>query len=468
MSISKLCNISEYFPVLCSKKIFFTKKPRGIDLNIGRCYNNVDISLGDTAMSNKEKNYKLTKCACYFSNITNAAAFGLPPLLFVTFRELYGISYTLLGTLVLINFLTQLTVDLIFTFFAKYFDPHRSLRAMPLLTTVGMTVYALVPTFFPQYAYIGLVIGTVIFSVSAGLCEVLISPTVAALPSDTPDRDMSMLHSLYAWGVLSVVVISTVFLRIFGTVNWMYLILFFAALPMISLYLFCTAPLPEMELTHKPNEGEKGRRGFGLALCTLCIFLGSAAECTMTNWISGFMETALQIPKMTGDILGMAAFALLLGTARILYAKYGKSIERIMLISMICSAVCYLTVGLSQDPTLSMIACVLTGFTTAMLWPGTLILMEEKFVGVGITAYALMAAGGDFGGMLAPQLMGIIVDTVAESELAISLGGTLSLTPEQVGMKAGMLISAVFPILGALLLVYMIRYFKKHPAPLAK
>ena len=415
-------------------------------------------------MSDIARSYKRTKHACYFSYISNASVFSLPPLLFVTFRELYGISYTLLGTLVLINFFTQLAVDLAFTFFTKYFNPHKALRTMPLLTSLGLLVYALVPTIFPQFAYAGLVLGTVIFSVSAGLCEVLISPTVAALPSDTPDRDMSMLHSLYAWGVLGVVTISTAFLKLFGTHNWMLLTLFWAALPIISLILFCTSPLPEMELSHTPGSGESKQRGFGLALCALCIFLGSAAENTMTNWISGFMETALQVPKMVGDILGMAVFAVLLGLARTLYAKYGKNISRVLLLSMLGAVACYLIVGLSQNAIVSMIACVATGFMTSMLWPGTLILMEEKFPNPGVTAYALMAAGGDFGGSVAPQLMGIVVDTVSASELAVSLGQSLSLTPEQVGMKAGMLISAIFPILGTLVVIFIIKYFSKNSA----
>ena len=63
--------------------------------------------------------YKKAKYACYSSYFTMTAAFSVPPLLFVTLRELYGISYTLLGSLVLVNFCTQLLVDLIFTVFAK-------------------------------------------------------------------------------------------------------------------------------------------------------------------------------------------------------------------------------------------------------------------------------------------------------------------------------------------------------------
>ena len=45
--------------------------------------------------------YKKTKRACYVSYFSMSSVFCLPPLLFVTFHELYGISYTLLGTLVL-------------------------------------------------------------------------------------------------------------------------------------------------------------------------------------------------------------------------------------------------------------------------------------------------------------------------------------------------------------------------------
>ncbi len=115
-----------------------------------------------------------------------SSVFSLPPLLFVTFQDMYGISYTLLGTLVLINFCTQLSIDLIFSFFAKYFNIHKTVKIMPLLTSAGLFIYAVVPTLMPQYAYPGLVLGTVIFSVAAGLCEVLLSPLIAALPSEHP------------------------------------------------------------------------------------------------------------------------------------------------------------------------------------------------------------------------------------------------------------------------------------------
>lgn len=409
----------------------------------------------------KEANYKLTKISCFYAYIAMAAAFALPPLLFVTFHEMYGISYTLLGTLVLVNFCTQLSIDLIFSFFAKHFNLKITARVMPLITSAGLIVYALAPYLFKGHEFIGLLIGTIIFSVAAGLSEVLISPIVAAVPSETPDRDMSLLHSLYAWGVLTVVGLSTLYFSVFGSENWTYLALLFAILPISSAVLFFISPMPPVSLGETGGSGKKGKnRKIGLALCFVCIFLGGASENVMTNWVSGYMEVALNVPKAYGDIFGMALFALLLGFGRTLYAKYGKNISKTLLVCMMGTAVCYLTAGLSPNALVAFAACVLTGFSTSLLWPGTLILMEEKIPNPGVAAYALMAAGGDFGSSIAPQLMGIIVDNFSKTGICVSLSKTLSLSSEQLSMKAGMLITSLFPILGIAVLFAINRFFK--------
>ncbi len=395
-------------------------------------------------------NYKRTKFTCYLAYLCMAAVAGLPPILFLPFREMFGISYTLLGTLVLINFFSQLGVDLSFTFFSHRFNIHRAVRAMPILLMSGFIVYALFPTFFPSSAYWGLVIGTILFSAAAGLCEVLISPLIAALPSENPDREMSKLHSLYAYGLLFVIVLSTVFLQLFSAKYWLWLVLFFAAVPLVVAVLFATVPLPDMTVSHTDNSKRLGKQGRLLALCSLCIFLGSAAENTMTNWVSSYMEKALGFSKVWGDLLGMAGFAVLLGLARTWYAKRGKNILKTLLVGMLGATVCYIVAGTVSHVFIAFAACVLTGWFTSMLWPGTLILMEERIPHAGVAAYALMAACGDLGASLAPQLMGVLVDTVSVSNWASSFA-----SPEQVGMKVAALVTAIFPLIGVVLLLYM-------------
>jgi len=406
--------------------------------------------------------YQRTKYACYYTYLAAASVFSLPPILLMTFRQMYDISYTLLGTLVLMNFFIQMAVDLIFTFFAKHFNIKATIKAMPLLNSAGLLLYALIPHLFPQYAYLGLVVGTVLFSLAAGLSEVFLSPMVAAIPSDNPKRDMSILHSLFAYGMVSVVVISTLFLEFCGEENWVYLTLFWAVLPIGSFLLFCISPLPEIQLAPPSREGGSRSKWLGLLLCVGCIFLGSSAENTMISWVSGYMEGALQLPKVWSDLCGLALFGVLLGFGRTLYAKLGRNIYRTMLGGMVGAVVCYLVVGFSGNVFLSAAGCVLTGLCTAMLWPGSLILLEEKIPNPGVAAYALMAAGGDLGGSVAPQLMGVVVDTVAAAPWAAQLGAVLSLSPEQVGMKVGMLVAVGFPLLGVVLLLVLGRYFAKR------
>ena len=416
-------------------------------------------------MSNSSRTYRRTRLACYLACFAMSSVFSLPPLLFALLREMYHISYTLLGTLVLTNFCTQLAVDLIFTCFSRHFNVHRVVRVMPLVTSLGLAVYALAPAFFPDHAYAGLLTGTIIFSVAAGLSEVLLSPLSAAMPSENPQRDMSMLHSLYAFGVFTVVAVSTLFFKLFGQEKWMFLTLFWAALPVIAAVMFMLSPMPALDAHTSPASASRaGKRTLGLALCVGCIFFGSCAENAMSNWISSYMANALHIDKSIGDILGMAMFAILLGTARISYAAFGKNITRVLLVGMIGAAVSYLVAGLSTSILPAFLACVLMGLFTAMLWPGTLIMMEEKLPGMGVAAFALMAAGGDLGASIAPQLLGIAADRVAVSSFALELSTALQLSAEQIGLKAGMLLMAVFPILGTILVSMIIRYFRKQEA----
>lgn len=401
----------------------------------------------------------ITKLACYMSNASMAAVACISPLLFVTFHDLYGISYTQLGFLVLINFCTQLCVDLIFSFYSEKFNITKTVRAMPLLTVAGLSVYAVLPVLFPSQAYLFLAVGTVIFSAAAGLAEVLTSPVIAALPSDNPQRDMSRAHSVYAWGVAAVALLSTLYLQVFGRAAWYILVLLWISIPLAAFILFMCAQIPALE-TQKSSAGA-GRmfQNPVLILCVLCIFLGGASEGTMTQWCSSYLEAALQIPKLWGDIFGVAAFAVLLGLGRTLYAKFGQNISRCLLLGFAGAFVCYAVAALSPYPVIGLIGCMFTGFCVSMLWPGTLIYTTEAIPRSGVAVYALLAAGGDLGSSVAPQLMGSITDAVAGGKFSAFLLGDWP--PEQAGFKTGMLVAALFPLLGTAVVVILKKAVKR-------
>ena len=104
-------------------------------------------------------------------------------------------------------------------------------------------------------------------------------------------------------------------------------------------------------------------------------------------------------------------------------------------------------VGLSF-PAVGLMACALTGLFTSLLWPGTLIAAAERIPKGGVVMYALLAAGGDLGSSVIPQLIGLITD----ASIGRLPGG------EQTGMRLGMLLGALCPILAA----FIFRKFRRN------
>ena len=355
-----------------------------------------------------------------------------------------------MGLLVVINFTTQLLIDLLFSFFSHKFNIPKVVKAMPMLTFTGLLIYAIWPVLMPSTAYLGLAIGTVIFSASSGFNEVLISPIIAALPSDEPDREMSKLHSVYAWGLVCVVIFSTLFLFIFGKQNWVYLVLLLMIEPLISYFAFRGAEIPEMETPEKVSGALSFFKNGTVWLFVIAIFLGGASECTMSQWSSSYLEKALSIPKVWGDVFGVALFGLTLALGRTLYAKFGKNIKNVLFFGSLGATVCYLVAAVSMSPIVALVACALTGFCTSMLWPGSLVAATDAIPNGGVFIFAIMAAGGDLGGSIGPQLLGLVTDTVISSPNALSLMESLGLTAEQLGMKVGLFAGMFFPLFAIL------------------
>ncbi len=400
-------------------------------------------------------NSKRIKFACYTTNISMSIVACITPILFVTFRDTYNISYTVLGLMVAVNFATQLLIDLIFSFFSHKFDIPLCVKLTPMLTFIGLVIYALVPMLSPSNAVVGLFLGTIIFSVSGGLSEVLISPIIAALPSDNPDKDMTALHSSYAWGLVGVIIYCAVFILIFTTENWYYLALSLSLIPLIASSFFMVSKLPETEKAEKASGIKPLLKNKQMWLCFFAIFLGGASENTMSQWCSSYIEVSLGIPKLWGDLFGLALFGFALGLGRTLYAKFGSNTPKVLFFGGIGATACYAIAALTPIPILGLAACALTGFCVSMLWPGSLIIGQSRIPHGGIFFFAMMAAGGDLGSAIVPQLVGAITDITSASAFGTDLSTSLGLSTQQIGMKAGMLVGMIFPLISCVVYFFI-------------
>lgn len=372
--------------------------------------------------------------------IAQAIAVNFAPLLFLRFRAQYGIPLSEITALITICFVLQLMTDLVSTFFVDRIGYRASVLLANTFVAAGFMSLTFLPELTPN-PFLGLVISVIIYSVGSGLIEVVVSPMVEACPSANKSKTMSLLHSFYCWGSVGVVLVSTVFFRIFGIDKWKILAGAWAVLPLINAVLFANTPIPDI------SEQQKEQISFGELLKNRVFWIffvimlcAGASEIAVSQWASAFAEKMLDIPKSAGDIAGPAMFAVLMGTARTLYGKYGEKVELGRMI-FICSLFCilsYLMISLSPNSIISVMGIGLCGFSVGIMWPGTFSLAAASVKG-GNAMFALLALAGDIGCTAGPTLAGLVAEAANDN------------------LKLGILSAIIFPTILAVMIFPKIR-----------
>ena len=400
--------------------------------------------------------YKPTILACYIGNFTQAIVVNFTPVIFIPLREQFGFSYSQFGLLVLVNFITQVAVDILFS---KAVDRHGFrpfIVTAHILCVIGFLLFAATPWLFRGSEFLWFLIATVIFSASGGLLELLLSPIIDAIPGDEKAKAMALLHSFYAWGQVAVVVVTTLCIFGFGSRSWPVLVALWAIVPLVNTFLFAKAPLARKAIGAQLMKIRQLILNPIFILAFFAILFGGAAEVTMGQWSSSFLQKGLALPKIVGDMLGLCGFAVMLGVGRLLYGLYGEriNINKVMILGSLLAILCYVGVALSPFKWLSVVACGITGLCVSLLWPGTLVEASAKLPLAGASMFALLAAGGDIGASLGPWLTGVITD--ASANLPQGLLGSIAATPEQLGLRVGILSAALLP-LGSLVFQLLLR-----------
>jgi fucose permease len=169
----------------------------------------------------------------------------------------------------------------------------------------------------------------------------------------------------------------------------------------------------------------------------------AAAEESVIQFASSFMERGLGLPKVLGDILGACGFALFLGAGRIMYGLLGSRLKlhKVLMGGALLTLAMYLAIVFSPYTAISAAAVILCGFTASMLWPGTLSEASKRIPMAGASMFALLAAAGQLGTSIGTWVVGTTTD--AAIRLAPAAG---RYTPEEFGLRGGLLIGAAFPL----------------------
>ena len=384
-------------------------------------------------MTNKT-DYRPTVRACYGSNVIQAVVINLTPLLFLILKNQFDLTYSQFGMLTLANFCTQVAADVGFARGVEKHGFRPYLLVSHVLCTAGFLLFALAPDIFPEEPFAGFLLGTILFSGSGGLMELLLSPIIAAIPSENSAKSMSLLHSVYAWGKLGCIILTT--LAVMAGLGWKTIVILWTLLPVAGIFPYFRVPMPDKIPEHQRMPSGKMLLHPMFVMCFFAIVLGGASEVTISQWTTTYLQMGLGIPRIWANLLGMGGFALMLGIGRTVHGIWGHKIPLPLLLAVgcLCACGCYLTIALAPHPALGILGCIGAGFCVSILWPGTVTLAHGYLPTAGASMFALLAAGGDIGGSAGPWLVGNIADT------AIARG----LTDPQ-ALRVAMACAAAFP-----------------------
>lgn len=389
--------------------------------------------------------YQKTMYACFAGYIVQAIVNNFVPLLFLTFESSYNIPLSQITMLITFNFGIQLIVDLLSTKFVDRIGYRVSIVMAHVFAAGGLIGLVVLPDLLPN-AFAGLLIAVVIYAIGGGLIEVLISPIMESCPTENKEKAMSLLHSFYCWGHVGVVLLSTLFFKLCGIENWKILALIWAVIPIVNGIVFCKAPIASLI-----EDGETGMslrdlcRNQMFWILMLMMVCAGASEQAVSQWASTFAEHGLGVTKTIGDLAGPMAFAILMGSARAFYGKFGEKIDldKFMMGSSLLCVIAYLCISLSPSPLISLVGCAVCGLSVGIMWPGTFSKASATLKNGGTAMFALLALAGDVGCSGGPTLVGFVTGQMSNN------------------LKLGILAGIVFPIL--LIVAEIVLKGRKNP-----
>ena len=239
-------------------------------------------------------------------------------------------------------------------------------------------------------------------------------------------------HTDYHISLGNIALISTCFFKIFGIENWKILACVWAIIPVVNGLIFTKAPIAPLV-----EEGETGMTILDLCrekmfwILLLMMVCAGASEQAVSQWASTFAEKGLGVTKTIGDLAGPMAFAILMGSARAFYGKFGDKInlDQFMIGSSALCILSYLTISLSASPLIALIGCSICGLSVGIMWPGTFSKASASLRNGGTALFALLALAGDAGCSGGPTLVGFVSDIASEN------------------LKMGILAGVIFPVL---------------------
>ncbi|PXV85693.1 fucose permease [Lachnotalea glycerini] len=225
---------------------------------------------------------------------------------------------------------------------------------------------------------------------------------------------LNLLHTVFAMGAFLAPFLTSLFVN--AGLNWRYIIYTVTSLSLLSVLGYVTLPLEDKKNNREKNKNQSTQKENGFLkspdfyFCGLLLFFYLGVENCVNGWfVTYFKGIGIMSDTYATNLVSITWIVIMLGRLTTGYLSKKLSKYKIMLINCSCTVVFFGLLIATKNLTVITIAVIGLGFFFAGIYPTGIANAGELIKGstAGMSMLLAMAA---MGGIITPQLVGVIAD----------------------------------------------------------
>jgi len=357
-------------------------------------------------MTQKTKNI----LPCYYGFFANgmmALVIGsVLPYLIAEARIGYTVAGGLLSAFAVGNLLASVVAPQFLARFGKRISVMLLSSLIPIFLLV-ITLVPSVPIMYLSFLFIGI-----------GRGSVSIVNNIVAAENKATTSEMNLLHTMFALGAFLAPFITVLYIKC--GLNWKYSIYTVVIILAISTFTYRKFPNQANEIyavqSRQSSDKEKSYfKNFDFYVVCFILFFYLGVENCVNGWfVTYFKSSGIMSDSYATNLVSITWFLIMTGRLFNSYISRRISKQTLILINCIGATVFFLLLISTEDLAIITMAVAGLGFFFAGIYP-TCIANAGEFIKGSTMGMSILLAIAALGGIIMPQIVGILADNIGIS-----------------------------------------------------
>lgn len=370
---------------------------------------------GDHPFLKPEKATRLLLWSCYGGMLGIAASVNVTPVCLTSIAETFDLDYAQQGLLIGCTFWGYILSLSVVAPLTDRFGPEPFLEFGSVVQLSGFLLFAF--AWDPSV----LAWGALLMGLGGGTQETIVSPVVCELFPDRKTHEVNILHGVYAFGAVGVILLSGYMLRIgepgglvTNSESWRWAYIALSVIPVLfGLGYFVSLRLARVTVAypHSESYGKTCKRllRWGFLAFAVAMFCAGGTEISIAQWLPSYLENILDWSREAGAT-GLLIVSLCMGIGRLCIGRMADYLSAATILTVASAGCCVglLILGNVSSSIAASVTIALLGFFMGMLWPTVMALASDTFPNTGATMFAMLAVAGNSGGIVTAGAVGFV------------------------------------------------------------